>query len=59
MYVIHAYMYINVCESLFLIAVCWTSVGDEEAVKKCGKMRQQGKKYVVVDGDIIYFKFNT
>lgn len=35
------------------------AVGDEEAVKKSGKLRQQGKKYVVQDGDIIYFKFNV
>lgn len=34
-------------------------VGTEEAVKKAGKLRQQGKKYVVQDGDIIFFKFNT
>ncbi|KAG5182386.1 OLA1, Obg-like ATPase 1 [Tribonema minus] len=34
-------------------------LGDEEAVKKAGKMRQQGKRYVVQDGDIIYFKFNN
>jgi ribosome-binding ATPase YchF (GTP1/OBG family) len=34
-------------------------VADEEAVKKAGKLRQQGKKYVVQDGDVIYFKFNV
>ncbi|KAJ0395043.1 hypothetical protein P43SY_003564 [Pythium insidiosum] len=34
-------------------------LGSEEAVKKAGKMKQQGKKYEVQDGDIIYFKFNT
>lgn len=34
-------------------------LGDEEAVKKAGKLRQQGKKYVVLDGDIIHFKFNV
>lgn len=31
-------------------------LGDEEAVKKAGKLRQQGKKYVVQDADVIYFK---
>jgi obg-like ATPase 1 len=31
-------------------------LGDEEAVKKAGKYRQQGKKYVVNDGDVIFFK---
>uniref|UniRef100_A0A7S2V0U7 Obg-like ATPase 1 n=1 Tax=Fibrocapsa japonica TaxID=94617 RepID=A0A7S2V0U7_9STRA len=34
-------------------------LGSEEAVKKSGKLRQQGKKYVVQDGDIIFFKFNV
>lgn len=31
-------------------------LGDEEAVKKAGKLRQQGKKYVVQDADVIFFK---
>jgi obg-like ATPase 1 len=34
-------------------------LGSEEEVKKAGKLRQQGKKYIVQDGDIIYFKFNV
>jgi obg-like ATPase 1 len=34
-------------------------LGNEEAVKKAGKYRMQGKKYVVQDGDIIFFKFNV
>ena len=34
-------------------------VGTEEAVKKAGKLKQQGKKYEVQDGDIIFFKFNN
>ena len=28
-------------------------------VKAAGKYRQEGKNYVVSDGDIIYFKFNV
>jgi obg-like ATPase 1 len=31
----------------------------ELAVKAAGKLKQQGKEYVVVDGDIIFFKFNA
>ncbi|KAL7668183.1 hypothetical protein ACOME3_008897 [Neoechinorhynchus agilis] len=31
----------------------------EVKVKAAGKYRQQGKNYVVEDGDIIYFKFNA
>lgn len=34
-------------------------LGDEEAVKKAGKLRQQGKKYVVQDADVIYFKVSS
>jgi obg-like ATPase 1 len=33
--------------------------GTESAVKAAGKYRQEGKAYVVVDGDIIFFKFNV
>ena len=34
-------------------------LGSEHAVKAAGKYRQQGKEYVVQDGDIIFFKFNV
>lgn len=34
-------------------------LGSEQAVKAEGKYMQKGKNYVVEDGDIIYFKFNT
>ncbi|KAM7438899.1 Obg-like ATPase [Porites harrisoni] len=33
--------------------------GSETAVKAAGKYRQEGKNYVVHDGDIIFFKFNA
>ncbi|XP_055012341.1 obg-like ATPase 1 [Boleophthalmus pectinirostris] len=33
--------------------------GSENAVKSAGKYRQQGRNYIVEDGDIIFFKFNT
>lgn len=33
-------------------------LGTEAAVKAAGKYRQEGKNYVVQDGDIIFFKFN-
>jgi GTP-binding protein YchF len=33
--------------------------GDEKAVKAAGKMRLEGKTYVVQDGDIINFRFNV
>jgi len=33
--------------------------GSEAAAKAAGKYRQQGRTYVVQDGDIIFFKFNA
>merc|ERR1712212_1206035 len=33
--------------------------GSESAVKAAGKYKQNGKEYVVEDGDIIFFKFNA
>jgi len=33
--------------------------GSEAAVKSAGKYRQKGRDYVVIDADIIYFKFNV
>ncbi|XP_051260981.1 obg-like ATPase 1 isoform X4 [Dicentrarchus labrax] len=33
--------------------------GSENAVKAAGKYRQQGRNYIVEDGDIIFFKFNA
>uniref|UniRef100_A0A069DSU9 Obg-like ATPase 1 n=1 Tax=Panstrongylus megistus TaxID=65343 RepID=A0A069DSU9_9HEMI len=33
--------------------------GTEASVKAAGKYRQQGRNYVVEDGDIIFFKFNA
>lgn len=35
------------------------ALGDEKAVKAAGKMRLEGKEYVVRDGDIINFRFNV
>ncbi len=33
--------------------------GSELKVKEAGKMRLEGKEYVVQDGDIVFFKFNV
>ncbi|XP_055909902.1 obg-like ATPase 1 isoform X2 [Eupeodes corollae] len=33
--------------------------GSEAMARAAGKYRQQGRNYVVVDGDIIFFKFNA
>merc|ERR1712110_865811 len=37
----------------------WEQERSEAGVKALGKYRQQGKAYIVKNGDIIFFKFNT
>ena len=33
--------------------------GSETALKEAGKIRQEGKTYKGVDGDVMFFKFNV
>jgi ribosome-binding ATPase YchF (GTP1/OBG family) len=35
------------------------SLGGEVPAKEAGKARDEGKEYVVKDGDVMLFKFNT
>ena len=35
------------------------SLGDEKRVKEAGKLRIEGKEYIIKDGDICYFRFNV
>ena len=37
----------------------YISLGGENAAKDAGKARDEGKEYVVKDGDVMLFKFNT
>lgn len=37
----------------------FVALGGESAAKEAGKARDEGKEYVVKDGDIMLFKFNT
>jgi GTP-binding protein YchF len=37
----------------------YTELGSEKAAKEAGKMRQEGKEYVVNDGDVMLFRFNV
>lgn len=37
----------------------YESLGSEKAAKDAGKMRQEGKEYVVNDGDVMLFRFNV
>ena len=37
----------------------FVGLGGEQAAKDQGKMRQEGKEYIVQDGDVILFRFNV
>ena len=37
----------------------FVGLGGEQAAKEAGKMRSEGKGYVVKDGDVLHFLFNT
>jgi GTP-binding protein YchF len=37
----------------------YVSLGSEQAVKDAGRLRVEGKEYVVADGDVIHFRFNV
>lgn len=43
---------IYTCDDLF-------RYGSEAAVRQAGKLRTEGKEYIVRDGDIVFFKFNV
>jgi ribosome-binding ATPase len=37
----------------------FVALGGEKGAKEAGKMRLEGKEYVVADGDVVHFKFNV
>jgi ribosome-binding ATPase YchF (GTP1/OBG family) len=37
----------------------YVTLGGESAARDAGKLRQEGKEYVVKDGDVLHFKFNV
>ncbi|MDB4033510.1 DUF933 domain-containing protein, partial [Flavobacteriaceae bacterium] len=37
----------------------YESYGSEAKVKEAGKMRVEGKEYIVQDGDVMHFRFNV
>ena len=37
----------------------YVTYGSEAKVKEAGKMRVEGKDYVVKDGDVMHFRFNV
>ncbi|MDD3799848.1 MAG: redox-regulated ATPase YchF [Novosphingobium sp.] len=37
----------------------YVALGGESGAREAGKLRQEGKEYVVQDGDVMHFKFNV
>jgi hypothetical protein len=37
----------------------YVALNGEAGAKDAGKLRQEGKEYVVQDGDVMHFKFNV
>lgn len=37
----------------------FVTLGGESAAREAGKLRQEGKEYLVADGDVFHFKFNV
>ena len=37
----------------------YISLGGESGARDAGKLRQEGKEYIVKDGDVLHFKFNV
>ncbi|MCA9370982.1 MAG: redox-regulated ATPase YchF [Candidatus Peregrinibacteria bacterium] len=37
----------------------YATLGGEQKAKEAGKLRQEGKEYIVKDGDVLHFKFNV
>ena len=37
----------------------YVALGGETGAKDAGKLRQEGKEYIVKDGDVLHFKFNV
>ena len=37
----------------------YVALGGESKARDAGKLRQEGKEYVVADGDVLHFKFNV
>ena len=37
----------------------YVALNGEAGAKEAGKMRLEGKEYIVKEGDVIYFRFNV
>ena len=47
------------CRGKTTAANDFVALGGEVGAKEAGKSRDEGKEYVVADGDIMNFKFNV
>ena len=56
---IHSDMQKGFIKADVMTSADFVELGGEEAVKEAGKMRQEGKDYIVSDGDIMVFKFKA
>ena len=51
-------------EKGFIRAECYSvkdleSLGTEKAIREAGKLRSEGRSYVMQDGDVVHFLFNV
>ena len=37
----------------------FVACGGEQGAKEAGKLRLEGKEYIVQDGDVMHFRFNV
>ncbi|MDQ3529211.1 MAG: DUF933 domain-containing protein, partial [Actinomycetota bacterium] len=37
----------------------YASLGSEQAVRDAGRLRVEGKDYLIRDGDVVHFRFNV
>lgn len=56
---IHSDMQHGFIKAEVIKSVDFLELGGEKAVKAAGKVAQHGKQYIVEDGDIMLFRFNS
>jgi len=37
----------------------YSALGGEKGARDAGRLRLEGKEYVMADGDVVHFKFNV
>ena len=41
------------------LSILTLNVGSERGLREAGKLRIEGKEYIVKDGDVMHFRFNV